>query len=78
MCWPSAYASGALVKCRKVGAANWGNKSKKDEDGTAPTTPDATNRPSSKSKRISAARFKDKKEGAMEENNKDNKELKHI
>jgi hypothetical protein len=27
--WPSAYASGALVKCRKVGAANWGNSSKK-------------------------------------------------
>jgi len=27
--WPSAYASGALVKCRKVGAANWGNKGKK-------------------------------------------------
>jgi hypothetical protein len=27
--WPSAYASGALVKCRKVGAASWGNKSKK-------------------------------------------------
>lgn len=27
--WPSAYASGALVKCRKVGAKNWGNKSKK-------------------------------------------------
>ena len=26
--WPSAYASGALVKCRKVGAKNWGNKSK--------------------------------------------------
>lgn len=26
--WPSAYASGALTKCRKVGAANWG-KSKK-------------------------------------------------
>ena len=26
--WPSAYASGALVRCRKVGAANWGNKSK--------------------------------------------------
>jgi hypothetical protein len=25
--WPSAYASGALVKCRKVGAANWGNTS---------------------------------------------------
>ena len=28
--WPSAYASGALVKCRKVGAKNWGNKSKKE------------------------------------------------
>jgi hypothetical protein len=27
--WPSAYASGALSKCRKVGAKNWGNKSKK-------------------------------------------------
>jgi hypothetical protein len=26
--WPSAYASGALVQCRKVGAANWGNKTK--------------------------------------------------
>ena len=25
--WPSAYASGALTKCRKVGAANWGTKS---------------------------------------------------
>jgi uncharacterized membrane protein (UPF0127 family) len=25
--WPSAYASGALVKCRKAGASNWGNKS---------------------------------------------------
>ena len=29
--WPSAYASGALVKCRKAGAKNWGNKSKKEE-----------------------------------------------
>jgi hypothetical protein len=26
--WPSAYASGALVQCRKKGAANWGKKSK--------------------------------------------------
>jgi hypothetical protein len=26
--WPSAYASGALVTCRKKGAKNWGNKSK--------------------------------------------------
>jgi hypothetical protein len=30
--WPSAYASGALVKCRKVGAANWGNKSEEYSD----------------------------------------------
>ena len=30
--WPSAYASGALVKCRKVGAANWGNKYKKTNE----------------------------------------------
>jgi len=29
--WPSAYASGALVKCRKVGASNWGNKSESYE-----------------------------------------------
>jgi len=27
--WPSAYASGALVNCRKVGAKNWGNSKKK-------------------------------------------------
>ena len=27
--WPSAYASGALVQCRKKGAANWGTGSKK-------------------------------------------------
>jgi|TARA_R110001583_G_scaffold62784_3_gene184333 hypothetical protein len=27
--FPSAYASGALAKCRKVGSKNWGNKSKK-------------------------------------------------
>jgi hypothetical protein len=29
--WPSAYASGALVKCRKVGASNWGNKTKNED-----------------------------------------------
>ena len=28
--FPSAYASGALVKCRKAGAANWGNKTKQE------------------------------------------------
>lgn len=27
--WPSAYASGALVKCRKKGAKNWGKGRKK-------------------------------------------------
>ena len=25
--FPSAYASGAIAKCRKKGAKNWGNKS---------------------------------------------------
>jgi hypothetical protein len=29
--WPSAYASGALVKCRKKGADSWGNGGKKNE-----------------------------------------------
>ena len=28
--WPSAYASGALVKCRKKGASNWGTGSKNE------------------------------------------------
>jgi hypothetical protein len=27
--WPSAYASGAVAKCRKVGVKNWGRGSKK-------------------------------------------------
>ena len=27
--WPSAYGSGALSKCRKVGASNWGEGGKK-------------------------------------------------
>jgi hypothetical protein len=31
--WPSAYASGALVKCRKVGADKWGTKSEDCWDG---------------------------------------------
>ena len=37
--WPSAYASGALVKCRNVGAANWGTKSEEimqEEDRYCP------------------------------------------
>ena len=35
--WPSAYASGALVKCRKVGAKNWGNKSESFEVQESPS-----------------------------------------
>ena len=27
--WPSAYASGAVAKCRKVGVENWGESSTK-------------------------------------------------
>ena len=30
--WPSAYASGALVQCRKKGASNWGTGGKKNEN----------------------------------------------
>jgi hypothetical protein len=32
--WPSAYASGALVKCRKVGSKNWGVKHESIKEGT--------------------------------------------
>jgi hypothetical protein len=28
--WPSAYASGALVKCRRKGSKNWGSKKKNE------------------------------------------------
>lgn len=31
--FPSAYASGAIAKCRKVGASNWGNSKKKEQGG---------------------------------------------
>ena len=31
--FPSAYASGAIAKCRKVGAKNWGNKAQKKAKG---------------------------------------------
>ena len=37
--WPSAYASGRLVQCRKKGAANYGNKSEsiaEDSDNKCP------------------------------------------
>jgi hypothetical protein len=35
--FPSAYASGAIAKCRKVGAKNWGNEAKKMADGGSMT-----------------------------------------
>jgi hypothetical protein len=38
--WPSAYASGALVKCRKVGAANWGESLNYDWDTPVRERPD--------------------------------------
>jgi hypothetical protein len=31
----SAYRSGAMAKCRKMGAANWGNSKKKEHGGFA-------------------------------------------
>jgi len=36
--WPSAYASGRLVQCRKKGAANYGNKSESVEEGSEEIT----------------------------------------
>ena len=36
--WPSAYASGRLVQCRKKGAANWGNKSESVAEDSQQTT----------------------------------------
>jgi hypothetical protein len=29
--FPSAYASGAIAKCRKVGAKNWGKSGRKKD-----------------------------------------------
>jgi len=57
--WPSAYASGALVKCRKVGAANWGNKSKKEGVDEAQRTSVSK---SELSKAIKQLRAKEKKQ----------------
>ena len=34
--WPSAYASGALVKCRKKGAKNWGKTKEDISEQTGP------------------------------------------
>lgn len=38
--WPSAYASGALSKCRKVGAANWGESTRSAATGGLMTAVD--------------------------------------
>lgn len=43
--WPSAYASGALSKCRKVGAKNWGESSKSAATGGLMTAVDNPKRP---------------------------------
>jgi len=44
--WPSAYASGALSKCRKVGAKNWGNSKKQNKaDGGVVSAIDNPKRP---------------------------------
>ena len=72
--WPSAYASGALVKCRKAGAANWGNKSKKE--GLADKFKkniDKYNKKAKKSKDY-LKKLK-KKEGVNEGSQKDRNEL---
>ena len=38
--WPSAYASGAVAKCRKVGVDNWGESTKKAATGGLMTAVD--------------------------------------
>lgn len=38
--WPSAYASGALSKCRRVGASNWGNSTRNAATGGLMTAVD--------------------------------------
>ena len=43
--WPSAYASGALSKCRKVGAKNWGNSTNKKAEGGLIAAVDNPKRP---------------------------------
>jgi hypothetical protein len=35
--FPSAYASGAIAKCRKVGAKNWGTNAKVQSNGCTET-----------------------------------------
>jgi len=43
--WPSAYASGAVAKCRKVGVENWGNSTNNKADGGLIAAVDNPKRP---------------------------------
>ena len=43
--FPSAYASGAIAKCRKVGAANYGKSKKKKDGGLMEAIKRKTNNP---------------------------------
>ena len=54
--FPSAYAGGAIAKCRKVGAANYGNKTKKKSDGGVVTAKQGIAFTKRKSKKKNVAR----------------------
>jgi|TARA_R110002012_G_scaffold170399_1_gene334736 hypothetical protein len=54
--FPSAYAGGAIAKCRKVGAANYGNKTKKKADGGVVTAKQGIAFTKRKSKKKNVAR----------------------
>jgi len=43
--WPSAYASGAVAKCRKVGVENWGESSNNKATGGVIASVDNPKRP---------------------------------
>lgn len=66
--WPSAYASGALVKCRKVGAANWGN-SKKNESLNEEELIEKKNQQKGKKRAVKVAKRKKTKKQASSEKN---------
>jgi hypothetical protein len=59
--WPSAYASGALVKCRKKGASNWGTGGKKNEGMVMGVSSDA----SSAGSKVQGESEKPKRESAI-------------
>ena len=53
--WPSAYASGRLVQCRKKGAANYGNKSESVAEADNPAQQAAIAIAKKKKQRVSEA-----------------------